>query len=101
MDLRREKGPDDPVETLLVAAGRVEPVIGRGQLRVDFSGLVAIPGASEPPDSNAIAEVVWTPGEMYARSATVPKDPWELDLAQKGGAAVGTSDASRTKSWGS
>ncbi len=84
MDLRREKRPDDPVETLIVAEGRVEPAIGRGHLRVDFSGLVAIPGASEPPDSNLIAEVIWTPEEMFARSATVPKDPWEARSRAEG-----------------
>ncbi len=84
MDLRREKRPDDPVETLIVAEGRVEPAIGRGHLRVDLGGLVAIPGASEPPASDLIAEVIWTPEEMYARSATVPKETWEARSRAEG-----------------
>ena len=84
MDLRREKRPDDPIETLIVAEGRVEPSIGRGHLRVDFSGLIAIPESSEPPDPNSTAEVIWTPEEMFARSATLPGDPWEARTRAEG-----------------
>jgi hypothetical protein len=77
MDVRRGKRPADPVETLILFEGPVEPALGRGQARLDFSGLVAIPGASASPGQDSIVELIWTPEDLYARSATRPGEAWE------------------------
>ena len=77
MDVRREKRPIDPVETLILLEGPIEPALGRGQARLDFSGLVAVPGASASPGADPIVELIWTPDDLYARSATRPTEAWE------------------------
>jgi hypothetical protein len=76
MTVRREKGPDDPVETLLTGKGRVEPAMARGRVRFDFAGLFTNPDASEPPSETSVVEVVWTPDQVFARSATKPNEAW-------------------------
>ena len=76
MDVRREKRPIDPVETLILLEGPIEPALGRGQARLDFSGLVAVPGASASPGADTIVELIWTPDDLYARSATRPTEAW-------------------------
>ena len=77
MDVRREKRPADPVETLIVFEGRVEPALGRGHMRLDFSGLVAVPGATASPGPDSIVDLIWTPDELYARYATRSTEGWE------------------------
>jgi len=76
LEVRREKRPADPVETLITFEGRIEPAIERGQVRLDFSGMVAIPGATASPGSDSIVDLVWTPDDLYARSATRPDEAW-------------------------
>jgi hypothetical protein len=77
MDVLREKRPADPVETLILLEGRAEPAIGRGLAHLDFSGMVAIPGATASPGPDSIVELIWTPEDLFARSATRPTEPWE------------------------
>jgi len=75
MDVRREKRAADPVETLILFEGRVEPALGRGHMRLDFGGLLAVPSATAPPQPDSI-EVVWTPDELHARSPIRPTEAW-------------------------
>jgi hypothetical protein len=76
MDVRRQKRESDPVETLITLDGRVEPALGRGRARADFSGLFAIPGSSPAPGSESVIELTWTPDELFARSAAQPDGNW-------------------------
>jgi hypothetical protein len=76
MDVRRQKRESDPIETLITLDGRVEPALGRGQIRVDFSGLFALPGASPSPTLDSVIELVWTPDELFARSPAQPDTGW-------------------------
>jgi hypothetical protein len=76
MDVRRQKRESDPIETLLMLDGRVEPALGRGHVRADFSGLFAIPGASPSPGLESVIELVWTPDELFARSPAQPDKGW-------------------------
>ena len=76
MDVLREKRPADPVETLILLEGRVGPAIGRGHTRLDFSGMVTIPGTSASPGPDSIVDLIWTPDDLFARSAARPTEAW-------------------------
>ena len=92
MDVRREKRETDPIETLLELDGRTEPALGRGQILADFSGLFATPGASPAPSLETTIELVWTPGDLFARSPHEPSGAWTNHSradARTGGGVVG------------
>lgn len=92
MDVRRGKRETDPIETLLELDGRTEPSLGRGQILADFSGLFATSGASPAPNLETALELVWTPGELFARSPHEPDGAWTNHSradARTGGGIVG------------
>jgi len=76
MSIRRAKGPEDPVEILIVGEGRVEPARGLGHLQLDLSGMLAIPGTTASPSPDWIIEVIWTPDQLHARVPARPNDTW-------------------------
>ena len=69
LKILREKRATDPVETLVVGHGRMEPVTGRGHVQYDFTGLLAPPGSSPSPSAPNVVELVWTPDDEFVRLA--------------------------------
>jgi len=69
LKILREKRSTDPVETLVEASGRMEPAIGRGHVRYDFTGLLTPAGSSPSPSAPNVVELVWTPDDEYVRLA--------------------------------
>lgn len=78
----REKGPTDPVETLIIGNGRVEPATGRGRVRYDLAGLFARPGPSASPSPLDVVDVIWTTADMYVR--TDVKEAWQSRTRARG-----------------
>jgi hypothetical protein len=87
--VEREKRPTDPVETLLVGTGRLEPTQGRGEMRYDLTGLFATPDTS-PPTSPTIFDVTWTPDDLWARAdASAEWQKRTRDEARSNGGLLG------------
>jgi hypothetical protein len=92
LKILRAKRATDPVETLVVGTGRMEPVTGRGHLRYDFTGLLTPPGSSPSPSAPNVVELVWTPDDEFVRLARDTNGKYETQTrarARETGGIVG------------
>lgn len=92
LKILREKRSTDPVETLVEGSGRMEPAIGRGHVRYDFTGLLTPPGTSPSPSAPNVIELVWTPDDEYVRLARDAAGKYETQTrarARETGGIVG------------
>jgi hypothetical protein len=86
MTVVRAKG-EQPAEVLLHGDGALDPAGGRGRMRYDLSGLLAVPGAS--PDPLDVVEVAWNDGRFWALSIDEDAGGWQVmerqDATDNGG----------------
>lgn len=78
ISVRRTKRAEDPIETLVLGSGQIEPALWRGRVRYDLGGLLATPAATSPAAPRSVVDIIWTRELMYVRFADDASPEWQV-----------------------